>query len=355
MAVTEALAGSLPPETGLATRSHAACPPGRSRRRTPHRPCRSAGMEAAAAWPRQQPALHHNHRFVARCRAAPRHEFVVLFHALDVERMARVPGIAAQEIEHVAEIDVGVFPGTPKWEKPMPRDPAQSSMAVTSAPDCETKASSRDGPDVREAGVQAQVGRQHADAVGSRMRRVCRRAASSMACFWALSSPAVTTMRGACAASAPSSAMSGATVAAGVQITASSGASGSAFSVGTRRSAAQLGVFGVDGVQVPGELGAQVVPHRAPTLAGRSKRQTPPPSRVRKGRQGFECSCCLVPFAGCHEGDECRAHGFFDRHVDDWRSPAAWHEHGVAPDHVAHGQVHRHPVVKVAQSLVANP
>jgi hypothetical protein len=51
-------------------------------------------------------------------------------------------------------------PSDTKCEKPMPRPRAQSSIAVTSAPDCDTKASVPGARDVREAGVQADVRRQ---------------------------------------------------------------------------------------------------------------------------------------------------------------------------------------------------
>jgi hypothetical protein len=70
--------------------------------------------------------------------------------------MARVLGVAGQVVQHVAEVDVGVFAQRHEVrEADAPRASAQSSMAVTSAPDCETKASSPgSASDVREAGVQ---------------------------------------------------------------------------------------------------------------------------------------------------------------------------------------------------------
>ncbi len=52
---------------------------------------------------------------------------------------------------------------------------------------------------------------------------------------------------------------------------------------------------------------------------------------------------------GCHPGHDGRAHGLFDRHLNGCH-PTAWNKHGVATNHVAHGQVHRHLIV-VGQSL----
>ncbi len=63
--------------------------------------------------------------------------------------------------------------------------------------------------------------------LGPRMRRVCTRAASSMACFCDALSPAVSTMA-ARVPRAPSSVISCTMVAAGVHNTASSGAAGNA-------------------------------------------------------------------------------------------------------------------------------
>ncbi|MCY1553232.1 hypothetical protein D9M68_896970 [compost metagenome] len=119
-------------------------------------------------------------------------------------------------------------PSETKCEKPMPREPAQSSMAVTSAPDCETKASSPwRAPMCAKLALSPRWGTSMPMQLGPRMRSVCTLAASSMACLVALSSPAVTTMAARVPRS-PSAWISGTTVAAGVQITARSGASGRA-------------------------------------------------------------------------------------------------------------------------------
>ena len=58
-------------------------------------------------------------------------------------------------------------PSDTRCEKPMPRA-RPVEHAVISAPDCVTKARlARQRADVREAGIQAQVRHQHADAVGA--------------------------------------------------------------------------------------------------------------------------------------------------------------------------------------------
>ena len=99
-------------------------------------------------------------------------------------------------------------------------------MAVTSAPDCETKASSpgRAGMWAKLAFSRA-CGASRPTQLGPSTRSRVGRAASSMACFCSAVRPALMTTA-ACVPRAARSRISGTTVCAGVQITASSGVSG---------------------------------------------------------------------------------------------------------------------------------
>ena len=110
----------------------------------------------------------------------------------------------------------------------MLRASAQSSMAVTSAPDCETKASwpGRAGMWAKLAFSLA-CGASRPTQLGPRMRISVGRAASSMACFCSAVRPALitTTARVPRLASALTRST---TVPGGVQMTAISGVSGSA-------------------------------------------------------------------------------------------------------------------------------
>ena len=94
-------------------------------------------------------------------------------------------------------------PSDTKCEKPMPRPLAQSSIAVTSAPDCDTNASpSACTPVCAKLAFEPACGDSRPRQLGPRMRSRCLRAASSMACFCAASRPAVSDDRGARAACA---------------------------------------------------------------------------------------------------------------------------------------------------------
>ena len=114
-------------------------------------------------------------------------------------------------------------PSDTKCEKPMPRPRAQSSIAVTSAPDCDTKASSPGWASTCEKlALSPRWGTSRPRQLGPRMRSSVGRAASSMACFCASVWPAVSTTaaRVPCAASCwirPT------TASGGTQITARSG------------------------------------------------------------------------------------------------------------------------------------
>jgi hypothetical protein len=86
-------------------------------------------------------------------------------------RIERVCGVARQVVEHVAEVDVGALAERHQCEKPMRRASAQSSTAVTSAPDCETKAMSPGSASVcAKLALRPSRGRQQADAVGAQDR-----------------------------------------------------------------------------------------------------------------------------------------------------------------------------------------
>ncbi len=117
----------------------------------------------------------------------------------------------------------------------MPRLLAQSSTPVTSAPDCETKASlPGNAPAWAKLALRPMPGTSSPTQLGPRMRSSVGRAASSMRCLrltpWLSRSalrPAVSTMA-ALVPRAPSSAIKPGTVCGGVQMTARSGVFGSA-------------------------------------------------------------------------------------------------------------------------------
>ena len=117
-------------------------------------------------------------------------------------------------------------PSDTKCEKPICRASAQSSMAVTSAPDCDTKASSpgRAGMCAKLA-LSLACGASRPTQLGPRMRISVGRAASSMACFCCAVRPALMTAT-ALVPRRASCLTRSTTVPDGVQITASSGASG---------------------------------------------------------------------------------------------------------------------------------
>ena len=116
-------------------------------------------------------------------------------------------------------------------EKPTPRDLLQSSTAVTSAPDCETNATSPDSASVcAKLAFRPRCGLSRPRQFGPSTRSTCGRAAPSIACFCAGLRPAVITTA-ARVPSRPSSAISSGTLAGGVQITARSGGCGRAAGV----------------------------------------------------------------------------------------------------------------------------
>ena len=81
-----------------------------------------------------------------------------------------------------------------KCENPMPRPCAQSSMAVTSAPDWDTSASSPGLASMcAKLAFKPWCGDKNPMQFGPSMRSKCGRAASSMACLCVLSMPAVMT------------------------------------------------------------------------------------------------------------------------------------------------------------------
>ena len=113
------------------------------------------------------PGLDHDHRFVARRGARGRHEFARLLDALDVEQDGAGRRVAAQEVEHVAEVDIGAFT---ERDKVREADAARARPVEHGGDECtrlrHERQLSRQRADVREAGIEAQVRHQHADAVG---------------------------------------------------------------------------------------------------------------------------------------------------------------------------------------------
>jgi hypothetical protein len=98
--------------------------------------CEAAACEAVAG----APGLDHDHRLVARGGARGRHELARRLDRFDVEQDGARARIAGQVVEQVAEVDVGVLAQRHHVREADARDLAQSSTAVTSAPDCDTKA-----------------------------------------------------------------------------------------------------------------------------------------------------------------------------------------------------------------------
>ena len=111
-------------------------------------------------------------------------------------------------------------------EKPMRRDVAQSSIAVTSAPDCETKATSPASASVcAKLAFSPRCGVNKPRQFGPSTRSKNGRPASSIACFCAVLRPAVITMAPRVPIS-PKASIKPGTVAGGVHNTARSGACG---------------------------------------------------------------------------------------------------------------------------------
>ena len=158
-------------------------------------------------------------------------------------------------------------------EKPMRRDLAQSSTAVTSAPDCETKATSPGSASVcAKLAFRPRCGRQQAEAVRARARAAD---AAARHRAWPASAPrqgpAVITMA-ARVPSRPSSAIRPGTVSGGVHSTARSGACGRSAARANTGYAVERGVLGIDRRRSgPANVPARRLRHTvAPTLPTRS-------------------------------------------------------------------------------------
>ena len=140
--------------------------------------------------------------------------------------MARVLGSLAKKSSMSPKSTSACSPSDTKWEKPMPRPWAQSSMAVTRAPDCETKASSPGRASMCEKLALSPLwGTSNPMQLGPKMRNRCFWAVLSMACFWASFMPAVSTTA-ARVPKQPNASIKPGTDAGGVQMTASAGTSG---------------------------------------------------------------------------------------------------------------------------------
>ena len=123
-------------------------------------------------------------------------------------------------------------PTDTRCENPMPREVAQSSTAVTSAPDCDTKAMWPGSASVcAKLAFSPMCGLSSPRQLGPSSRSTRGRAASSMAFFCVAVSPAVITMA-ALVPRSPSSAISCGTLAGGVHTMASSAATGSSATLG---------------------------------------------------------------------------------------------------------------------------
>ena len=229
--------------------------------------CEAAALHAVAG----AAGLDDDHRLVARRGARRRHELARRLDRFDVEQdRARVRhrwrgGRAgrrsrrrrARRARHGAKSRSGATS-------------AQSSTAVTSAPDCETKATLPASASVcAKLALRPRCGVSRPMQFGPRMRSRCGRAASSIACFCAAPSrPAVMTI----AARVPRRPKRGDQARHRRGRRAEDRQVGHLRQVGRQREArhaVERGVLGVDGEDRAGEAaGAQVAPDRRADAAG---------------------------------------------------------------------------------------
>lgn len=157
----------------------------------------------------------------------------------------------------------------------MRRDLAQSSTAVTSAPDCDTNAMLPGSASVcAKLAFRPRRGVSKPMQLGPSTRSRCGRAASSIACLCVASRPAVMTIAARVPCS-PSSVIRPGTVAGGVQITARSGTVGRSATRACTRSPSSSRWRGLTACTGPAKAPARRLRHTvAPTLAGRSDAPT---------------------------------------------------------------------------------
>ena len=113
-------------------------------------------------------SFNHDHRLVARRSARRRHELARRFDRLDVQQDGARSWVAGQVVQHVAEVHVGVLAQRDEVRE------ADGSGARPVEHRGHQRARLRNegqlagrGIGVREAGIQADVRRQQADAVGA--------------------------------------------------------------------------------------------------------------------------------------------------------------------------------------------
>ena len=162
-------------------------------------------------------------------------------------------------------------PSDTQCEKPMPRPPAQSSMAVTRAPLCDTKASEPASTwRCAKLAFSRACGDSRPRQLGPRMRNVWARAASSMAWRCSRVWPAVSTTA-ALVPCWPRSRMRSATVSAGVHTTASSGTPGRSATRAKAGSPAMVLRLALTAQRGPAKPPSRRLRQTvAPTLLGRS-------------------------------------------------------------------------------------
>ena len=184
----------------------------------------------------------------------------------------RVRGQVASQSSMSPKSTSACSPSETKCEKPMPRPRAQSSIAVTSAPDCETKARlPGSAPVWAKLAFSPRCGTSSPRQLGPRMRSRCGRAAFSIDVFVAASKPALSTTA-ARVPRAPSSATRAGTVAGGVQITASSGATGRLRTSGWQGSPSSVAWRGFTAQRGPRKRPSRTLRQTvAPTLPGRAE------------------------------------------------------------------------------------
>ena len=229
--------------------------------------------EAAAAWPwAERPALTISTGLLrAAARAA---DMNLRAPSTDsaYSRMARVCGQPASQSSRSPKSTSACSPSEMQCEKPMPRPAAQSSMAVTSAPDCDTKARAPGRASTcAKLAFRPMCGASKPRQLGPRMRSRWRPAAWSMAALVAASSPAVSTTA-ARVPRTPKASISPGTLAGGVQITARSGACGRAATSGKQTSSPRRSRLGFTGQRGPVKGACRTLRQTvAPTLPGRSE------------------------------------------------------------------------------------
>jgi hypothetical protein len=128
-----------------------------------------AGVRGRGLLPlRRAPGLDHQHRLVARAGAGCRHELARRLDRFDVQQHGAGACVAGQPVEHVAEVDVGALAQRHEVRE---ADAAAARPVEQGRHQCarlrDEGQRARGGIDMRKAGVETDVRRQQAQAVGA--------------------------------------------------------------------------------------------------------------------------------------------------------------------------------------------